>query len=204
MAASEALYTAFAPIPEVRDDDEEYNAGPQSTAGKLLEGMRCQLLKGLCNAIDVTTLSAVINPSICPRRPNRKLLVRSYIYRRFIGLPYPFFPQQLVKRLCIMSNLPGGPVSKVAQEKVISLLWYDLPHPPATYIADEYRHADGSGHNSHFPDLRKAGSSYSRNVQSTTATPAIEQPDPVLVFDSLFRRAAFVEHPAGNSSLMFG
>ena len=103
-----------------------------------------------------------------------------------------------------MSNLPGGPVSKFVQDKVISLLWYDLPHPPATYIADEYRHADGSGNNPHFPNLGKAGSSYSRNVQSTTAMPESEQPDPALVFDSLLRREAFVEHPAGNSSLMFG
>ncbi len=112
--------------------------------------------------------------------------------------------QQLEKVLYIMSNLPGGPVSKFVQDKVISLLWYDLPHPPATYIADEYRHPDGSGNNPHFPNLGKAGSSYSRNVQSTTAMPDIEQPDPALVFDSLLRREAFVEHPAGNSSLMFG
>jgi linoleate 10R-lipoxygenase len=103
-----------------------------------------------------------------------------------------------------MSNLPDGKVSKFVQDKVISLLWYDLPHPPATYIADEYRHPDGSGNNPHFPDLGKAGSSYSRSVQSTTAMPDIEQPDPGLVFDSLLRREAFVEHPAGNSAMMFG
>ena len=103
-----------------------------------------------------------------------------------------------------MSNLPDGQVSKFVQDKVIALLWYDLPHPPATYIAEEYRRADGSGNNPHFPDLGKAGSSYSRSVQSTTAMPDIEQPDPGLVFDSLLRREAFVEHPAGNSAMMFG
>ena len=78
MAASEAVYTAFAPIPESRDDDEEYDAGPQSTAGKLLEGMRKQLLKGPHNPIDVTGLSAVIDAAVHGGQvDDRKLLVRS-------------------------------------------------------------------------------------------------------------------------------
>ena len=85
----------------------------------------------------------------------------------------------------------------------ISLLW---PHPQARDIADEYRHADGSGNDPRLPQLGQAGTSYSRRVQSTTAIPVIEQPDPglVFVFDSLLHREAFVEHTAGNAAMMFG
>ena len=87
MAASEALYTAFAPIPQSRDDDEEYDSGPQSTAGKLLESMRQQLLKGPHNPIDVTALSAIIDAAIHGDEiDDRKLLVGSLSYRTVTGL----------------------------------------------------------------------------------------------------------------------
>ena len=94
VAASEALYTAFAPIPESRDDDEEYDAGPQSAAGKLLEGMRKQLLKGPHNPIDANALSAIIDAAVHGDHvDDRKLLVRSLfcppIYPRFIDSLIP-------------------------------------------------------------------------------------------------------------------
>jgi len=81
VATSEALHTAFAPIPQSRDGDEEYDAGPQSTAGMLLEGMRQQILKGPHNPIDVTALSAIIDAAIHGDEiDDRKLLVRILSY----------------------------------------------------------------------------------------------------------------------------
>jgi len=81
VAASEAWHAAFAPIPQARGNDEEYDAGPQSTAGKLLEGMRQQLIKGPHNPIDVTALSAVIDAAVHGDEiDDRKLLVRVLSY----------------------------------------------------------------------------------------------------------------------------
>ena len=75
------LHTAFAPIPQSRDGDKEYDAGPQSTAGMLLEGMRQQILKGPHNPIDVTALSAIIDAAIHGDEiDDRKLLVRILSY----------------------------------------------------------------------------------------------------------------------------
>jgi len=86
------------------------------------------------------------------------------------------------------------------------LLYNDLPHPAATYIGPryEFRKADGSLNNVNLPALGKAGHAYSRNVQGSHAMPLAELPDPELIFKALLEREYFVQHPAGNSSLMFG
>jgi linoleate 10R-lipoxygenase len=66
----------------------------------------------------------------------------------------------------------------------------DLPHPPSTYIGNEYawRTADGSGNNLSDPNLGKGGTPYSRSVQQTHPLRANDLPDAGLVFDTLLRR----------------
>lgn len=105
-----------------------------------------------------------------------------------------------------MSSLPKGAVADLLNQKVVTLLYRDLPHPPASYIGDTYawRQPDGSHNNPAQPDLGKAGTPYARSVQGVTAMPMCELPDPGLVFDSLLKRERFVPHPAGLSAMMFG
>ncbi|GJE95217.1 linoleate dioxygenase-like and cytochrome P450 domain-containing protein [Phanerochaete sordida] len=107
--------------------------------------------------------------------------------------------------LTFLSRLPAGPFSTALQNRVIALLYNDLPHPPATYVGARYayRTADGSHNNVGVPDMGRAGTPYARSVQQTHALGASAMPDAGLVFDTLLRREKFVEHPAGLSSLMF-
>ena len=72
----------------------------------------------------------------------------------------------------------------------VSTVFYDLPHPPATYMGKGYawRTADGSGNNVSIPDMGKAGMPYSRSVQATHPLVASELPDPDLIFHSLLKR----------------
>ena len=107
------------------------------------------------------------------------------------------------------------------------LVYKDLPHPPAAYLAlppsshltvnanqpgdatrpypinYAFRAADGSNYNPFMPTIGMAGSPYARTVpplrrMSPTALPPAE-----LVFDKLLKRDKFVEHPGGISSLFF-
>ncbi|GJE90952.1 linoleate diol synthase and cytochrome P450 domain-containing protein [Phanerochaete sordida] len=107
--------------------------------------------------------------------------------------------------LMFLSKLPEGPLSTSLQNRVIELLYNDLPHPPSTYIGNQYafRTADGSYNNVTDPDMGKAGTPYSRSVQQAHPLGRREMPDAGLIFDTLLRREKFVEHPAGLSSMMF-
>lgn len=104
-----------------------------------------------------------------------------------------------------MSRLPDGPVLQEFNDKVITLLYNDLSHPPATFIGNKnaWRSADGSGNNPLLPDLGKSGTPYARSVQPQHPLPPSVLPDPDLLFDALLRREKYVPHPAGLSSLMF-
>ncbi|THV05525.1 linoleate diol synthase [Dendrothele bispora CBS 962.96] len=107
--------------------------------------------------------------------------------------------------LSFLSKHPNGEISQNMQDKVIELLYNDLPHPPATNLGEKFawRTADGSGNNIADPELGKAGGTYSRSVQQTHLRPQRELPDAGLLFDTLLKREGFVKHPAGLSSLMF-
>ncbi|EKM53767.1 uncharacterized protein PHACADRAFT_260261 [Phanerochaete carnosa HHB-10118-sp] len=107
--------------------------------------------------------------------------------------------------LMFISKLPEGTVSTKLQNLVIELLYNDLPHPPSTYLGQQYawRTADGSYNNICEPDMGKAGMPYSRSVQQTHPLATRDLPDAGLVFDTLLRREKFVKHPAGLSSMMF-
>ncbi|KAH9940835.1 heme peroxidase [Epithele typhae] len=107
--------------------------------------------------------------------------------------------------LVFLSNNAGHPLADKLQNAVIQLLYNDLPHPPDTFVGNQYafRTADGSNNDPSNPDLGKAGTPYSRSVTQTHPLPVNELPDPGLVFDTLLRREKFIPHPAGLSSTMF-
>ncbi|KAH9475928.1 Linoleate 10R-lipoxygenase [Psilocybe cubensis] len=131
--------------------------------------------------------------------------------------------QLLLERiLTAMSRLQKFDISKTMQNKVIKLLYDDLPHPPSGYIAEfrpqvqsnvslprqgyvkyAYRAADASNYNPLQPGIGKAGSPYARSVPSTKAAPRSALPDAGLVFDTLLKRDKFVEHPGGISAMFF-
>jgi len=101
--------------------------------------------------------------------------------------------------------MPKGNLADTLNRKTITLLYRDLPHPPATFISNKYqwRQPDGSYNNPAYPDLGKAGTPYARSVQGVTPLPIAELPDPGLIFDSLLSREGFVAHPSGNSAMFF-
>lgn len=69
-------------------------------------------------------------------------------------------------------------------------VYYDLPHPPATYANEkfQFRSADGSGNNILLPDLGKANMPYSRSVQAIHPLAATELPEAEQVYQSLLKR----------------
>ena len=106
------------------------------------------------------------------------------------------------------------------------LVYKDLPHPPASYLAlppshlvanvnqsegatqpwpvnYAHRSADGSHYNPLMPSIGMAGSPYARSVPSQRCLSHAALPPPDLVFDVLLKRDKFVEHPGGISSLFF-
>lgn len=68
-------------------------------------------------------------------------------------------------------------------------MYYDLAHPPSTFIGDyAFRTADGSNNNPDQPDMGKAGTPYARSVQQANPLPRNQLPDAGLVFDTILRR----------------
>ncbi|KAG9091000.1 hypothetical protein FRC06_000785 [Ceratobasidium sp. 370] len=100
---------------------------------------------------------------------------------------------------------PGSVLQQKLQDAVITLLYGDLPHPPATFVGSQFRSPDGSGNNPAMPDLGKAKTPYARSVQSTRPIPPSSLPSPELIFDTLLKRdtPGGKPHPAGVSSLLF-
>ncbi|MCJ1251085.1 hypothetical protein MMC30_008316 [Trapelia coarctata] len=86
----------------------------------------------------------------------------------------------------------------------IDELWNSLPHPPLSYLGDkfQYRQADGSYNNVLCPQLGAANTAYARSVFPGTLQPGA-LPDPGLIFDSLFARNKYRQHPNNVSSVMF-
>ncbi|KAH8809675.1 heme peroxidase [Flagelloscypha sp. PMI_526] len=132
------------------------------------------------------------------------------------------------KALVFLSRQADAPWSKPLQQQVINLLYYDLSHPPTSFLsmntspaptASEpsprscaYRTADGSGYNLLSPNLGRARTPYARSVPDTNFTPLKSLPDPGLLFDTLLRRPdadesgknqIFTPHPGGLSSMFF-
>jgi hypothetical protein len=106
----------------------------------------------------------------------------------------------------LAASLPQG--NKLLSDltgQFIGLLWNTLEHPPLSFQGNDfkYRMADGSNNNVMYPHLGKAGSYYARTVSPKTLQPGV-QPDPGLIFDSIFAaRKDRREHPNRISSMLF-
>ncbi|OJD23853.1 hypothetical protein ACJ73_04793 [Blastomyces percursus] len=114
--------------------------------------------------------------------------------------------EYLMERIIqLVANLPAKSSARTQLTKTfVESLWVSLPHPPLTYLGDEYRYraADGSNNNPMFPRLGAANTPYARSIRPITIQPAA-LPDPGLIFDSLFARQEFKPHPNGVSSIFF-
>ncbi|KAG8950753.1 hypothetical protein FRC04_007172 [Tulasnella sp. 424] len=171
---------------ECIDDD----GGRHSIAAKLIDGVREQLKNGLPVENIFTEASAIIDALVASKtnggQDDRKFLLEQLLI--FLAR----YPEEL-------------PAKKKLTDKVITLLYNDLPHPPQAIVGRKhrYRSADGSGTSLWHKDMGKAGVPYARSVQGTHPLPANELPSPELVFDALLKREKVVEHPAGLSSHFF-
>ncbi|KAF1815585.1 heme peroxidase [Eremomyces bilateralis CBS 781.70] len=105
----------------------------------------------------------------------------------------------------LVADLPAQSKTRVdLTNAFIDGLWDSLQHPPMSYIGDmfAYRQPDGSSNNVMNPQLGAANTAYARSVMPKTVTPD-SMPDPGLVFDCLFARQNFREHPNKVSSILF-
>jgi linoleate 8R-lipoxygenase / 9,12-octadecadienoate 8-hydroperoxide 8R-isomerase len=95
-------------------------------------------------------------------------------------------------------------VSDTLTNKLLSELWFDLEHPPKSYLGSEYsfRQADGSHNNLLWPHVGKAGQPYARSVRATRMQPTA-RPDPGVVFYAVLARKTFKPHPNRISSVLF-
>ncbi|EPS97159.1 hypothetical protein FOMPIDRAFT_95975 [Fomitopsis schrenkii] len=107
--------------------------------------------------------------------------------------------------LAAITRLPPGKLQDGLNDKVITLLYETLTHPPPTLMDDShrFRQPDGSCNNVIIPGLGQSARPYARSVQGKHPMPANMLPDPALVFDTLLKARDFQQHPGGNSSLTF-
>ncbi|KAE8151335.1 heme peroxidase [Aspergillus avenaceus] len=107
--------------------------------------------------------------------------------------------------ISMVSSLPRGSKTRTKlTNSLINGLWDSLEHPPISFLGNEYQYrtADGSNNNIHFPDLGKANMPYAKSIQSQTFPHGV-QPDPGLLFDLCMKRETFRENEAGISSVLF-
>ncbi|KAL4918828.1 hypothetical protein BDW62DRAFT_217449 [Aspergillus aurantiobrunneus] len=106
---------------------------------------------------------------------------------------------QLVAKLPDKSN-----TREKLTHKFLGKLWDSLPHPPIAYVGEKYayRSADGSYNNPILSRLGAANTEYARSVEPSKMRPP-NMPDPGLIFDSIFARDTFKEHPNKVSSMFF-
>ncbi|KAG0651112.1 9,12-octadecadienoate 8-hydroperoxide 8R-isomerase [Hyphodiscus hymeniophilus] len=105
----------------------------------------------------------------------------------------------------MLQSMPNSTLGPAVSSAFVAMLYNDLPHPPATLAgpSGRYRKNDGSGNNIWWPEMGKAGSSYSRSVPPVKTKPT-NLPDPELVYDQLLRRkGTFRPHPSGLNRLFF-
>lgn len=112
----------------------------------------------------------------------------------------------LMERIIQMvADLPGHSKNRTElTNQFLDELWNSLPHPPLSYMGDEYKYrsADGSNNNPTLPWLGAANTAYCRTIPPMTIQPS-GLPDAGLIFDSLYARQKFNPHPNGVSSMFF-
>ncbi|KAJ5439701.1 Linoleate 10R-lipoxygenase [Penicillium daleae] len=105
----------------------------------------------------------------------------------------------------LVADMPGHSKHRVdLTNQFLDELWDSLPHPPLSFMGDDYKYrsADGSNNNPTLPWLGAANTPYCRTIPPLTIQPT-GLPDPGLLFDSLFARQKFNPHPNNVSSVFF-
>ncbi|KAG9031228.1 hypothetical protein FRB95_002930 [Tulasnella sp. JGI-2019a] len=186
----EALHNAINPAPPNLANEDTVDGVYNSSIARLIEDIKQQIEVGSPVTLSLQNAAAIVDALVVSKfdggLDDRLLLL-----------------EQVLE---FLSRLPQeSTISKTLQDQVIALLWHDLPHPPASLIGRkyQYRSADGYGTSLWNPAMGKAGSAYARSVQSLHPLPANKLPSPELLFDTLLKREAQVNHPAGLSSLFF-
>ncbi|KAF2200007.1 putative fatty acid oxygenase PpoC [Delitschia confertaspora ATCC 74209] len=135
---------------------------------------------------DLKTLKEVISSKATGKLVDDKTYIMERVIQLVAGLP------QSSKTRADLTNA------------FVDELWNALQHPPLSYLGDKftYRQADGSYNNIMYPQLGAANTPYARSVQPKIVQPGA-LPDPGLVFDSVFARHTFTEHPNKVSSILF-
>ncbi|CAG8878159.1 unnamed protein product [Penicillium nalgiovense] len=112
----------------------------------------------------------------------------------------------LMERIIQMvSDLPGNSKNRTDLTGLfLDDLWNSIPHPPLSYMGDDYKYrsADGSNNNPTLPWLGAANTPYCRTIAPLTIQPS-GLPDAGLIFDTLFARQEFTPHPNKVSSVFF-
>ncbi|KAG8893902.1 hypothetical protein FRC01_013279 [Tulasnella sp. 417] len=112
-----------------------------SHGSRLIEAVRDQIHKGLPVTLSLQNAAAITDvllANFVGGMDDRKMLLE-YV-------------------LVLLSRLPSNSrFSKDISDKVITLLYNDLPHPPSALVGSQYRYrsADGSGNNIYKPDIGK-------------------------------------------------
>ncbi|KAJ5916387.1 hypothetical protein N7504_000402 [Penicillium tannophilum] len=105
----------------------------------------------------------------------------------------------------LVADMPGHSKNRVELTNgFLDELWTSLPHPPLSFMGDDYKYrsADGSNNNPTLPWLGAANTPYCRTIPPLSIQPS-GLPDAGLVFDSLFARQEFTPHPNKVSSVFF-
>ncbi|CAE6468800.1 unnamed protein product [Rhizoctonia solani] len=187
------------PLPKAPDGLSDAQAAPamfgrtdrRSTISTVIDAFTNQTKRGKPIEIDPEVASAAADALLNSKTvglDDRKYLLE-YLFVALSRLP------------------PGSNIQQKLQDAVITLLYGDLPHPPATNVHPDsrFREPDGGNNNLSMPDLGRAGTPYARSVASNTPIPPANLPTPELIFDTLLRRdtEGGKPHPAGVSSLLF-
>ncbi|KAG8981797.1 hypothetical protein FRB93_008351 [Tulasnella sp. JGI-2019a] len=186
----EAIHHAISPTPSNLANEDATDSVYDSSVARLIETLRYQIKVGAPIELSLQNAAAIVDAIAVSKFDggmDDRLLLLEHV-------------------LVFLSRYPKGTATgKTLQDQVITLLWRDLPHPPASLIGRkyQYRAADGSGTSLWNLDMGKAGSAYARSVQTTHPLPANQLPSPELLFDTLLKREEQVDHPAGLSSLFF-
>ncbi|KAI5804623.1 heme peroxidase [Peziza echinospora] len=132
-------------------------------------------------------------------------LVVDLVNSKTSGLPLDDRDMLTERIIKVVAKLPEtSKARKKITEVLVDQLWASLPHPPLTYVGEQFqfRQADGSYNNIMSPDLGKAGTPYARTVRTETQ-PLGARPDPGQLFDLLMSRGDDYEtNPAGISSML--
>jgi hypothetical protein len=108
----------------------------------------------------------------------------------------------------LIAAVAGLPHQSLLREKLtnnlIATLWDSIEHPQMLYVGDKFRYrlADGSNNNPMFPQMGAANTHYARSCKPRKTAPGA-LPDPNQVFEALFARQKFREHPNKVSSILW-